>query len=77
MNNMDLTYEEAVKELEEILEALEKDDIALKDSLEKFKRGVALYNYCNAILKGVEGEVKILLKDDEGIIEEEEFQMEV
>ncbi|MCF6460099.1 exodeoxyribonuclease VII small subunit [Clostridium sp. Cult3] len=77
MNDMDLTYEEAVKELEEILEAFEEDDIALKDSLEKFKKGVALYNYCNEILKSVEGEVKILLQDDEGAIEEEEFQMEV
>ncbi len=47
------------------------------DSLEKFKRGVNLYNYCNEILKDVEGEVKILLKDEEGNLEEEDFYMGV
>lgn len=77
MNNMDMSYEEALKELEEILEALESEDITLEDSLKKFKRGVALYTYCNKILKDIEGEVKILIKDDEGNLDEEDFQMEV
>lgn len=73
----DLTYEEAVKELEEILEDLESEDLSLNESLEKFKRGVALYKACNEILNNVEGEVKILLEDGEGNLKEEDFQMEV
>ena len=77
MKKNDLTYEEAVKELEEILEDLEQDNISLNESLEKFKRGVELYNHCNEILNHVEGEIKILFKDEDGNLDEEDFNMEV
>jgi exodeoxyribonuclease VII small subunit len=72
-----LSYEEAVKELETILEELEKEGLTLNESLEKFKKGVALYKYCNEILNDVEGEIKILLKDEEGNLEEKDFHVEV
>lgn len=72
-----MTYEEAVEELEKIIKELESENLSLKDSMEKFKKGMALYNYCNDILNKVEGEVRILLKDDEGILSEEDFFMEV
>ncbi len=72
-----LTYEEAIEKLEKIIKELEGENLSLKDSMEKFKEGVALYNYCNEILNKVEGEIKILLKDDEGNIDEEDFFMEV
>ena len=75
--NENLTYEEAIKELEQIIVELEGENLTLKHSLEKFKRGVFLYNYCNEILKDVEGEIKILLKDENGNLEEEDFYMEV
>lgn len=77
MNKNELTYEDAVKELEEILVDLEREDLPLNDSLEKFKRGIALYKYCSTILNNMEGEIKILLKDEEGDLEEEDFHMEV
>ena len=77
MKNNDLTYEKAIKELEEILEDLENDNLSLNESLEKFKRGIALYNHCNEILNHAEGEIKILLKDEEGSFQEEDFDMEV
>ena len=72
-----LSYEEAIEELEQILETLEEGNLSLKDSMEKFKRGVELYNYCNEILKDVEGEVKVLLKDQNGNMNEEVFDLEV
>ena len=77
MDKNDLTYEEAVKELEEILEDLEKENLSLNESLEKFKRGIVLYNHCNEILNNVEGEIKILIKDEDGSLKEEDFDMEV
>ena len=77
MKKNDLTYEEAVKELEKILEDLGMDNLSLNESLEKFKRGVTLYNHCNEILNNVEGEIKILLKDEKGKLDEEDFHMEV
>ncbi len=77
MTNRNLSYEEALKELEQIIEELEGDDLSLKDSLEKFKRGVFLYNYCNEILRNVEGEIKILIEDENGDLEEKDFYLEV
>ncbi|NLW40214.1 MAG: exodeoxyribonuclease VII small subunit [Tissierellia bacterium] len=77
MTNRNLSYEEALKELEQIIEELEEDNLSLKDSLEKFKRGVFLYNYCNEILRNVEGEIKILIEDENGDLEEKDFYLEV
>lgn len=77
MEKIDLTYEEAVKELEEILEELEGETLSLNDSLDKFKKGITLYNYCNNMLNKVEEEVKVLLKDENNNLNEEDFKMEV
>lgn len=77
MNKDNLSYEKAVEELELILNKLESGELPLKDSLENFKRGIELYNYCNKILKDIEGEVKILLKDENGNLNEEVFNLEV
>mgnify|MGYP000630694088 FL=1 len=73
----ELSYEEAIKELEQIVEDLENDQLTLEESIRKFKRGVELYNYCNKILTKLEGEIKILLRDDKGNIYEDDFFVEV
>lgn len=71
-----LSYEEAVSKLEKILKELEEDDCTLKDSLDKFKKGIELYNYCNELLSKADGEIKILLRDDGINMTEVEFPME-
>lgn len=76
MNNIDLTYEEAIAELDEILNDLEQNNCNLDESIKKFKKGIKLYNYCNDILSKVEGEITLLLKDDFEKIQEIEFPME-
>ncbi len=76
MNNENSTYEEAILKLEAILKELEDDSCTLNDSIDKFKKGVELYNYCNELLSKAEGEIKILLKDDNGDMLDVEFPME-
>ncbi len=76
MNNIDLTYEKAIENLNAILEDLETENCSLDQSIEKFKKGIKLYNYCNDLLSKAEGEVRLLLKDDFEEIEEVEFPME-
>ena len=61
-----LTYEEAVEQLEKIIENLENED-TLEDTLKQYKKGIELYNYCSNILKKAEGEVKIILKDKKSL----------
>lgn len=72
-----LSYEEAVKELEVIIKFLEKDDYSLSDAMDKFKLGVEIYKHCNTLLGKAEGEIKILLGDEEQDFEDLSFFREV
>ena len=71
-----LSYEEAIAKLEELLLDLENESCTLRDSLNKFKEGMDLYNHCSDILKKAEGEVKVLLGDDKDTLVEIDFVKE-
>lgn len=47
---LEISYEEAVKELESIVAALETDDLPLDRSLELYKKGRALIATCAEML---------------------------
>lgn len=47
---MNLTYEQAYKKLEEILEKLESKNASLDESLSLYEEGISLYKYCNKLL---------------------------
>lgn len=72
-----LSYEEAVKELEDIISFLEGNEYSLGDAMDKFKAGVELYKHCNSLLNKAEGEIKILLGDDEESFEDLNLLREV
>lgn len=76
MEIKNLSYEDAIIELENILEELELDECTLAESLERYKKGILLYRHCNEILSGVEGEVKVLLADEKDILDELDFLRE-
>ena len=67
-NNM--TYEEASKRLEEIVELLDSGDAELDKSFDLFKEGVTLIKFCNDKLDKVESEVKKLVNINGEMIEE-------
>ncbi len=71
-----LTFENAMKRLEGIVEALERGDLALDDALKKFQEGIKLSTFCSNKLDETERKVALLLKDEEGNIREEPFQEE-
>ncbi|MGK7296825.1 MAG: exodeoxyribonuclease VII small subunit [Candidatus Wenzhouxiangella sp. M2_3B_020] len=54
MSNQDASgepsFEEKLAELETLVEQLESGDLELADSLEKFKRGIALSKDCRVML---------------------------
>lgn len=72
-----LNYEEAIQELESILEELDKGECSLEESLEKYKIGIKLYQHCNKILSKAEGEIKIVLEDEEKSFGQLDFIKEV
>ena len=60
-----LSFEEALKRLEEIVEELEQGDIKLDDMLKSYEEGAQLISFCMAKLKDVEGKIKKLSGKDE------------
>ena len=52
-----MTYEEAIKRLEEIVSLLENNEIALEDSIALFQEGITLSKYCDEKLKNIQEKV--------------------
>jgi exodeoxyribonuclease VII small subunit len=59
----ELTYEEALAELERIVSALEGEQNQLEDSIKLFERGQALAERCSALLEAAELKVKKVAGD--------------
>ena len=55
-------FETAMRDLEELVERLERGDLSLEESLAAFERGVMLTRACQTALKEAEQKVEILLK---------------
>jgi exodeoxyribonuclease VII small subunit len=59
-------FEDALKRLEEVLEALEHGNLKLEEALKAFEEGVNLVRFCHGKLDEVERRVELLLKDNAG-----------
>jgi exodeoxyribonuclease VII small subunit len=55
-------FETAMKELEQIVESMENDQLTLDESLKQFERGVELSRICQTNLKNAEQKVEQLIK---------------
>jgi len=67
---LNLSYEDAVKQLEEIVQLLEKGDISLEKSLKLFQKGVSLSAYCTKKLDETEKKIVKLIDENGGCKEE-------
>ena len=56
-------FETALKELEEVVDALENGSMPLEDALRAFEKGVGLARYCSTLLDQAEKRVKLLTED--------------
>ncbi|MCG6986015.1 MAG: exodeoxyribonuclease VII small subunit [Thiocapsa sp.] len=54
------SFEQALTELESIVDALEKGDMSLEESLTAFERGVGLTRTCQEALDAAEQRVRVL-----------------
>jgi exodeoxyribonuclease VII small subunit len=63
-----------MRELEALVERLEKGDLPLEEALKQFERGIALTRACQTALKAAEQKVEILMKasnsQEEPVIED-------
>ena len=59
-------FEQALAELERLVERLERGDLPLDEALKTFERGVELTRHCQTSLKSAQQKVEILLKRGSG-----------
>ena len=76
MAKKERSFEEAINELESIVEKLEKGELPLDESIEIFQKGIELSKFCSKRLDEVERKISILVEDEKGQLREESFTPE-
>lgn len=61
-----ISFEEALKELEEIAERLERGSLSLEDSIKAYERGMELKKICSDRLVDAEAKIEFLSKTPDG-----------
>ena len=61
-----LTFEKALAELEQIVQKLERGDVALEESVTIYERGEALKRRCEELLRQAEARVEKITLDAAG-----------
>ncbi|PVA07738.1 exodeoxyribonuclease VII small subunit [Thalassorhabdomicrobium marinisediminis] len=62
----EMSFEEALRELEQVVGKLERGEVPLDESIALYERGAALKKRCEAKLKDAEEKVAKLTFDGEG-----------
>jgi exodeoxyribonuclease VII small subunit len=65
------SFEEALTELETIVDAIETGDVPLEQSIEKYADGIKLIKQCRTILDQAEKKIQLLSKGADGELTEE------
>lgn len=60
-------FESTFKELNAIVEKMEKGGLSLNDSLKQFEQGIALIRDCQSLLKKAEQQIQIYNKNKDGL----------
>ncbi|MGC6534032.1 MAG: exodeoxyribonuclease VII small subunit [Parvibaculales bacterium] len=58
-----LSFEQALSELESIVDRLETGDVALEESIEIYQRGAQLRAYCDEKLKSAQARIEKITAD--------------
>lgn len=59
-----LSFEEALVRLEEIVDRLESGDVPLEIAIDMFQEGMKLANRCNLKLENIESKIETLIEKD-------------
>ena len=70
------TFEEAVQELEAIIQRMSGGEQTLETSITEFERGVKIVRACQKMLKDAEQRVELLTNTSDGELEPQEFKPE-
>lgn len=64
-----LSFEESLEKLEEIVNRLENGDVPLDDAIEEFKKAMDLVKICNDKLNDAEESIAKIVKDNGELVE--------
>ena len=67
------TFEQAVKQLEQIVQDLESGDMPLEKAIKTFEEGIQLSKFCSEKLDETEKRITILMQDTDGQLSEKPF----
>jgi exodeoxyribonuclease VII small subunit len=71
-----ITFETALKQLEEIVKEMESGDLPLEQALKKYETGIEKVRYCMEFLDSTEKKITRLTRDLDGSIAEVPFDNE-
>jgi exodeoxyribonuclease VII small subunit len=64
-------FEEAIDELEKILESIESGQVGLEESLQRYERGTFLIQHCRGVLASAEKQIELIAKQPDGSVTSE------
>ncbi len=67
------SFEEALQNLEKIVEELEEGNLPLEETLKRFEEGIKLARLCEKKLKQAQKKVSMLTRDEQGDLKEVPF----
>ena len=70
-----MTFEEAMTELETLLQWVEKGEGSLEQSIAAYERGMALADHCGTCLAKAEQRVEQIVKKDDGSVTQEPMDL--
>jgi exodeoxyribonuclease VII small subunit len=71
----EVSFEENIKELENIVKRLEGGEVSLDEMLGLFEEGIRRTKECTAQLKGAEQKITMLMKNADGELDEQPFEV--
>ena len=76
MNEQNMTFEQSMQRLEQIVRAMERGDVPLEESLKLFQEGTDLVSRCGKLLDEAELQVKRIMTAPDGSPVEVDFHEE-
>jgi exodeoxyribonuclease VII small subunit len=72
----DITFEDALQRLEQLVDQLEAGKLGLEESLKVFEEGVGLARRCARYLDDAEKRIELLTRDESGTLRTEPLSLE-
>lgn len=74
---VELTFEEALERLREIIAQLEDGKLPLEQALDLYQEGVKLAAYCRKLLENCQQKIELMRRGEDGTVVYEEFTLTV